>query len=296
MLTEMKGTGKRGIAVATVYLNGAFVEEEKAVISPEDRGFNFADGLYEVMRIYNGVPFCFEDHMRRLYSGAEELEIPMPLSEDEMQEVLLKLLEANDMQEASIYLQVTRGMSRRSHPFPDECEPTVFMKAREITRRWDRMSGRTAITQPDNRGGLCYLKTVGILANCMAQTRARRQGADTAIFVRNGFVTEGATASAFCVLDGVIHTHPLVNILPSVTRGNIVRLARDNGLPLVEQAVQADRFLSADEVIIGATVLEVAPVVQIDGRRIGDGEPGPVFRRLHEAFADLVERKCGTRS
>lgn len=279
--------------MSTVYLNGDFVAEEEAFISPEDRGFNFADGLYEVMRIYRGVPFCFDEHMKRLYSGAEELEIPMPLSPGEMEGVLLKLLRINGMKEASVYLQVTRGTSRRFHPFPDECEPTVFMKVREITRRWDRMQGRTAITHPDNRGGLCYLKTVGILANCIAQTRAKRQGADTAILVRNGFVTEGATASAFCVIDGVLYTHPLVNILPSVTRGNILRLAEETGVSLVEQAVPLQRFLGADEVIIGATVLEVAPVVEIDGRRIGDGEPGAVFRRLHEAFADLVDRKCG---
>ncbi len=278
--------------MTTVYLNGEFLPEDEAVISPEDRGFNFGDGLYEVMCIYGGVPFCFDEHMKRLYSGAEEMEIPMPLPPRAMEGVLMKLLEANDLKEASVYLQVTRGASRRFHPFPDECEPTVFMKVREITRRWDRTQGRTAITHPDDRGGLCYLKTVCILANCIAQTRAKRQGADTAILVRNGFVTEGATASAFCVIDGVLYTHPLVNILPSVTRGNILRLAEENGLPVVEQAVPLQRFLGATEVIIGATVLEIAPVVQIDGRRIGDGEPGPVFHRLHGAFADLVDRKC----
>ncbi len=284
--------------MAVVYLNGKLVEDKEAVVTCEDRGFNFGDGLYEVIRVYNGTPFCVDKHMARLYSGAAELEIPVPVRADELIENIHRLLEKNQLTEASIYLQVTRGPVPRSHPFPACCQPTVFMKAKEISWRLrdkeKQTRTRTAITHSDIRGGLCHLKTVNILANCLAKTRARKRGADSALLVRQGFVTEAATASAFCVIDGVLYTHPLANILPGITRSNILQLAEVNGWPLREEALPEHTFCSADEVFLGATVLEVAPVVDIDGQPVGDGKPGPVFRRVDEALQGLIQRQCGS--
>lgn len=291
----MSATREERPAVSVVYLNGEFTRAEDALISPEDRGFNFADGLYEVIRVYNGVPFCMKEHLERLQFGGEELDLQIPLSQQEIEDIVHRLLEDNDISGGMVYLQVTRGMARRLHPFPDEYEPTVYMFAREASAppRQTLEQGVKAITHPDNRGGLCYIKTIALLANCLAQTRARRAGAFEAILVRDGFVTEATARSVFAVIDDVMYTYPLANILPSITRHNVLKLAREKDWPVIERALHLQRFMDADEVFLAGTVAEVVPVVQIDGERIGTGEPGPVFRRVHRAFQDLIKAACG---
>ncbi len=276
----------------SVFLNGEIMPMEEAKISPQDRGFNFADGLYEVIRVYNGQPFCMQDHIDRLNYGGKQLDIDIPYTKDEFVEIVDRLLKANDLHEASVYLQVTRGSVPRSHPFPDVYEPTVFMRVSEAAApsREQLEQGMTAITHSDNRGGLCYIKSLALLANCLAQTRAKREGAYEAILVRNGFVTEATARSAFCVIDGTLYTHPLANILPSITRKNVLSLAAENDWPVVQQAIPVGDFLDADEVFLGGTIAEVVPIVEIDGKKIGDGRPGPVFWRVHEAFQTLIEK------
>ena len=275
-----------------VFLNGEIIPLEEARISPQDRGFNFADGLYEVIRVYNGQPFCMKEHMDRLKYGGEQLDIEIPYTMEEFAEIVERLLKANDLREASVYLQVTRGAVPRSHPFPEDYEPTVFMRVGEASAPSHEQleQGMTAITHSDIRGGLCYIKSLALLANCLAQTRAKREGAYEAILVRNGFVTEATARSAFCVIDGTLYTHPLANILPSITRMNVLRLAAENDWPVVQQAIPVGDFMDADEVFLGGTIAEVVPIVEIDGKMIGDGRPGPVFWRVHKAFQDLIKK------
>ncbi len=277
-----------------VFFNGEFMHYGEVNISPEDRGFNFADGLYEVIRVYNGRPFCMREHLDRLYSGAEELEISIPYSRTDFADITDRLLQSNDLQEAMIYMQVTRGAAPRSHPFPDSCEPTVFVFVRSVSpparEKVDR--GVSVITQPDNRWGLCHIKTIGLLPNCIARTKAERQGAFEALLVRDGFVTEATARTAFCVRDDVMYTHPLANILPSVTRLCVLRLAEENGWPVQEQALPVAQFLGADEIFIGGTVAEILPVVRADGREVGDGKPGPIFRSVYRAYQELIDHQC----
>ncbi len=277
-----------------VFLNGEFVPYEDASISPEDRGFNFADGLYEVIRVYNGRTFCMREHLERLYSGAEELEMDIPYSYSDFVDISKQLLESNRLKEAMIYLQITRGVAPRSHPLPQQSEPTTFMFVRGASGPSEDIinNGVSVITQPDNRWGLCHIKTVGLLPNCIARTRAERQGAFEALFVRDGFVTEATARTAFCVRDGVMYTHPLANILPSITRLCILRLAEENDWPLREQAVPVQQFIGADEIFIGGTVTEIVPVVKVDGQNVGDGKPGPVYRQVYQAYQDLVDEHC----
>ncbi len=277
--------------MSTVFFNGEYVRSEEATVSPEDRGFNFADGVYEVVRVYRGVPFCLEDHLQRMRYGASELDFSIPLTDAEIREMVQELLKRNDLSEAMVYMQVTRGAARRAHPFPDDYAPTVYAVAREASApsKEDLKRGMNAITHPDNRGGLCYIKTVNLLANCLAMTRAKRRGAYEALLVRDGFVTEATARSAFCVIDGTIYTYPLANILPSITRKNVIELAEENGWNLQERALPVDTFLAADEIFLAGTVAEIVPVVEVDGQTIGNGRPGPVFWRVYEAFQERIE-------
>jgi len=281
--------------VQQVFFNGEFMPYEEVSISPEDRGFNFADGLYEVIRVYNGRPFCTREHLDRLYSGAAELGIDITYSRADFSDISQRLLEANDLKEAMIYLQVTRGVAPRSHPFPEDCEPTTFIFVRGVSPpEPDKVeSGVSVITHPDNRWGLCHLKTVGLLPNCIARTKAERQGAFEALFVRDGFITEATARTAFCVRDDVMYTHPLANILPSVTRLCVLHLAKDNGWPLQQRALPVQQFLGADEIFIGGTVAEILPVVEAEGQPIGDGKPGPVFKKVYHAYQKMIDDQCG---
>ncbi len=282
--------------MSIVYLNGEFLPHDEAMISPEDRSFLFGDGLYEVVRVYNGRMFCGEDHLQRMRYGGAELELTIPFDDGEFQDIVEGLLRENDLEEAMVYLQVSRGAQPREHCFPEEYVPTVYANARPASRPSQDIleNGVKAITHPDIRGGLCYIKTTALLFNCLAASRARRAGAFEALLVRQGFVTEATARSAFCVIDGKIFTHPLANILPGITRKKVLELARRHGWEFEERALPVNRFLEADEIFVTGTVSEAVPVVEVDGRRIGDGRPGPIFRRVSEALEDYIEEVCGT--
>ncbi len=280
--------------MSTVYLNGQFVRDTEASISPEDRGFLFADSLYEVIRIYGGRPFCARDHLDRLRFGARELGLDVPFGDEEFLDIVEELLSANELEEAALYLQVSRGTEPRQHRLPKQCTPTVYANVRPASRPAPDMAedGVKVITHPDIRGGLCYVKTTALLFNCLAATRAKEADAFEALFVRQGFVTEGSMTSAFCVIDGTLYTHPLANILPGITRLNVLRLARRHGWEYEERALPVGRFIEADEAFITGTVSEIVPVVRVDDVTIGDGGIGPVTQRVQRAFEDLIREEC----
>ncbi|MFP4201057.1 MAG: D-amino acid aminotransferase [Bacillota bacterium] len=282
--------------MSTVYLNGQFLDDAKARISPEDRGFLFADALYEVIRVYGGQPFCAREHLDRLLFGAREIGLDVPFDEEEFSHIVARLLSANGLKEAAVYLQVSRGAEPRQHRLPSGCTPTVYFSVRPAERPKPEMAegGVKVITHPDIRGGLCYVKTTALLFNCLAATRAKEAGAFEALFVRQGFVTEGSMTSAFCVIDGKLYTHPLANILPGITRLNVLRLAQRHGWEHEERALTVDSFLEADEVFITGTVSEIVPVIRVDDVTIGDGRVGPVTQRVQEAFEDLIAQECGS--
>jgi len=284
-----------GFRLNTVYLNGKYLHPDEALISPEDRAFLFGDGLYEVVRVYNGRIFSARDHMERLHHGGRELDLHIPLSDSDFESIVENLLDANDLTDAMVYLQVSRGSQPREHCFPAEYEPTVYANARPASRypKETVEDGVRAITHPDIRGGLCYVKTTALLFNCLAATRARRAGAYEALLVRQGFVTEATARSAFCVIDGTIYTHPLANILPGITRKKVLELACRHGWEHQERALPVHRFVNADEIFVTGTVSEIVPVVEVDGCQVGDGRPGPVFRRVYDAFQDLIQEQCG---
>jgi D-alanine transaminase len=281
-----------------VYLNGKLLPYEEARIPIEDRGFNFADGIYEVVRIVGGRPFRIEDHLDRLGNGARVLEIELPLTRDGIQQAILETANANHVTEGTVYLQLTRGAAPRKHDFPEGVRPTLVMLARDFGGPPQEYldKGVSALTAPDLRWGYCEIKTIGLLPNVMAQHQAKSEGCFEAIFVRDGRVTEGTHSSAFCVRDGTVYTHPIDNILPSITRKFLIEAFRKEGVEVREEAVELDEFRTADEVLLAGTTTEVVAVVRLDGATVGGGVPGELTRLgLKHYRRDLERARAGAR-
>lgn len=280
-----------------VYLNGAFLPYSQALIPVEDRGFLFADGIYEVVKCYGGRPFRLASHLERLTQSAAAIRLPLPPL-DELEQAALALIGSNglDGRDAVIYIQVTRGPARRAHPFPAAPRPTVFLFARSDPGPDPELRARgvRALTVPDRRWSFCHVKTVGLLLNVLAKQQAVEAGCYEAIFVRDGVITEGTASNAFAVFGGTVRTHPEgPHILSGVTRQAVLETAARLGIPVVEEPVPRDRLGDADEVFLTGTLTEVMPVVEVDGRPIGAGRPGPVTRALQDGFRALARAETG---
>lgn len=271
----------------TVYLNGQFLKAEDARLSVLDRGFIFGDGVYEVWRVVEGKLFEHARHDRRLRNGLASLEIPVPARDVEaLADVAGRLLRENDLQsgEGTFYVEITRGAAPRTHAFPPAgTPPTIFaMVSRFEVPHALRAAGAKAITAPDVRWLRCDIKTVQLLPNCMAKQKAQAAGAMEAIFIRDGIVTEGTHTSVLGVKDGELLTHPLSPlILPSVTREIVLEVARAQGVPVRERGFTERELFALDELFISGTTTDVTPIVEVDGRRIGSGTPGPVSKQLY---------------
>ena len=281
----------------TVYLNGEFLPVDRAAISVDDRGFLFGDGVYEVMRSLRGRLFAADRHRRRLTRGLAALDLVVEQMElSALDEVGLRLIRDNGLQasDAMVYLQITRGaVSPRTHQYPPAgTPPTVFATVSPIPSRDSlRAGGASAITVPDVRWARCDLKTVNLLPNVMAKQRAAAAGAYEALFVRDGVLLEGAQTNCFAVIDGELRTAPETNyILPGVTRDVVLELARHLGIPVREFPILAHELSGATELMVTSTTSDVMPVVQLDGARVGSGEPGPVARALQQALDEQMQR------
>ena len=273
--------------IPTVFFNGAYLPKDEVRISPDDRGFLFADGVYEVCRAYEGQLFELDAHLRRLANGLDALEIG-GVDVSALSPVFRELLTRNGLggAAATIYLQITRGAAPRTHAFPSPAVgPTVYAEAKPFAPRADPAVGAAVITVPDTRWARCDIKTVGLLPNCLANQRARAVGAIEAVFVRDGVAIEATASSFFAVVAGEVRTAPASNyILPSITRAVVLRLCDEEGLPHRETPVFIEDLARASELFLAGTTLEVMPVVRVDGRPVGAGTPGPVATHLSAAF------------
>jgi len=256
-------------------------------VSVLDRGFLFADGVYEVLRTYDGVPFQLEAHLRRLRQSLRGLRLPLPLPLPRLQALILDLLRRSGYADARVYLQVTRGAApRRQHAFPRGIRPTLVVFVERVVEDGPRRRGLAVVTMPDPRWRYCHLKTLALLPNVLARQAAVRAGADEAVLLGpGGVVREGSTSNVFMVRGRVLRTHPLgAEILPGVSRQVTLAVARAEGLDVREEPFRLAALLRADEVLLSSTALEVAPVVRVDGKRIGGGKPGPVAAALQTRF------------
>ncbi len=270
-----------------VYLNGEIIPIEEAFISPEDRGFNFADGIYEVIKYYGGKPFRYADHIERLKRSLHEIRIDFE-DLDQFETVFQTLLEQNRLtnQEAGIYLQITRGSHPRIHRFPENIKPTVYATAFPFASKQDQLeNGVKVVTADDIRWLRCDIKSIALLANVLSAQIAAENGAEETIFIRNGVVTEASHSSVMGVKDGTVFTHPDSNlILPGITKKVVLEICRANDIRVIEEAIPASELASMDELMIVGTGSEVTPVVNIDGNLIGDGKAGPVTRFIQKKF------------
>lgn len=276
-----------------VFLNGRFVPYAQALTHVEDRSNVFADGIYEVVRYYDGRPFEMDAHLERLKQSAEEIRLPLPMSLDEIAAVAGKLVQENALREASLYIQVSRGVAPRSHTFPAEAQPTIYMIARppQVVDAETRAAGVACITVEDRRWKMCHVKSVMLLPNTLAKQEAREAGAFEAILVRDGIVTEGSSSNVFAVSGKRLLTHPAgPYILSGITRRVVLELAERLRIPVCEEPFTLNELKEADEIFITATNIEVVPVVELDGKSVGKGVPGPVTTDLYEAFVQRKER------
>lgn len=275
----------------TVYFNGEFVDEDEVAISPNDRGFLFGDGVYEVIRAEEGRLFQAEAHFQRLRRSLRGVRID-GVDVDALRKALSTLLARNDLQDghAKIYLQVTRGVAPRQHAFPDvPTEPTVYATAsphEPPVEKWEQ--GVKVILHPDRRWARCDIKSTALLPNVLANQAAMEHDAYEAVLVRDGFVTEGSHSSVFAVLDGTVVTHPLTNrLLPGITRAVTLDLCEDLDIPVDESPLPEERLSDVDELMLTGTTTGVMPIVQVDDWTVGDGTPGPITRKLLSAFRAL---------
>lgn len=278
-----------------VYFNGRFVPKEDVRISPDDRGFLFADGVYEVIASYRGKLFRPDTHLQRLECSLRELRIAGP-DLATLRGVAGRLIEANGLAggDAGVYIQITRGVAPRNHAFPNPAvPPTVYVSAFPFEMpREEQEHGVRIILVPDVRWARCDIKSVALLANVLACQRAVENGAMEAVFVRDGVVTEGSRHNVCAVFDGRLVTHPKTNaILPGVTRDVVLELCGRLGIPYSETPILENQLREADELMIVGTLSEIVPVVQVDDWTVGDGNPGPVTRRLQQAFQEMVRER-----
>ena len=294
-ILDMATNGNTEQSMTIIYLNGEYLPLEKATVSVEDRGFLFADGVYEVVRYYQGRPFQLEAHLQRLQRSAQGACLPLPKAVAELPAIIACLLAENNLQDTNIYIECTRGTAHpRTHAFPAEPHPTLLVMPQPIHSlpAEARTRGVSAITVPDLRWQRCDIKSIMLLPNVMAKTQARERGAFEAILVRDGIVTEGSSTNIFAVLDGVLATHPANHhILGGITRQIVLQLAAVLRIPVREEPFTVEQMYHAQEVFLTSTTSEVLPITQIDGRTIGNGQPGSVTTRLFQAFQRMTERE-----
>jgi D-alanine transaminase len=276
-------------------VNGRFLPIAKAKVSVEDRGFQFGDGVYEVVRSYNGRLFRLDAHLERLAQSAAAIRLPLRYSRAQWRRLILRAYGLSAFPEAKVYLQVTRGVAPRDHRFPKGVKPTVVITVRKLDALPEaaRRDGVRVITTPDLRWARCDVKSLNLLANVLAREEARAAGVFEAILVRDGHVTEGSVSNVFAVINGAVTTSPTdPSILPGITRAATLELIRREGIPLVERAISVAELRGADEVFLTGTTVEIVPVVAVDGAAVGKGAPGPVTQRLARAFAAMVRAEC----
>jgi D-alanine transaminase len=271
-----------------VYVNGAYEPENAAKISVFDRGFLFGDAVYEVTAVLGGRLVDFDAHLVRLDRSLKEIELALPIPREGLRELHEELIAENNVDEGIVYLQISRGPAERDFAYPEPATPTIvaFTQSRPLIDNPFAGTGIKVVTIPDIRWKRRDIKSTSMLGQAMGKQAAKRQGAYESWMVEDGFVTEGTSSSAFILdADGVLRTQPLgAHILPGVTRRAILRLAEEDGIRVEERPFTVDEAYQAREAFLTAASAFVLPVVEIDGRAIGDGAPGPVAKAFRAHY------------
>lgn len=272
-----------------VYFNKQYLPKTEVHISPDDRGFLFADGIYDVVRFYNGKLFHWTEHLKRIEYSLQQLKIQYN-SLQYLENIGLELFKKNAFtieQDVVLYIHITRGVYKRFHGFPPEqIEPTIYLTAYPVSPNYTGMKeGVKVITTDDIRWQRCDIKSIALLANLMGKQQAIEQQAYDAVFIKNDVITEGTHTSLFGIKDGKLITHPLgTGILPGITRGVITELCKEINISLEEREISLDELYMMDEIFLSGTTTEIMPVVQVNNQIIKDGKPGYLTQKLQASY------------
>ena len=280
--------------MSMVYLNGDFIPLEKAQVSVLDRGFTFADGVYEIIPVFSGQPFRLTEHLNRLRNSLDGISLELDYDREKWQSLVDKLLNLNQVAEdSSIYIQVTRGVGERNHFYQAGFTPTVFIFCKPL-QQMDVSRGVSAILHEDIRWQYCHIKAVALLPNVLLKQLARdKDGSLEAILHRDGYITEGAASNVFIVNGDTVTTPPKSNrLLPGITRDLAVELIRESDYQCLEVPVTRTELLQADEIWITSSTLGIAPVVRLDGKPVSGGKPGPVWHGVNDIY-QAFKRSAG---
>jgi len=273
--------------VNEVYLNGEFLASDQAKISVFDRGFLLGDGVYEVIPVYAGRSFQLMGHLRRLQSSLGGVRMQNPMSDTDWTNMISTLIEKNGGGDQSVYLQVTRGVAPRDHVFPTGVKPTAFAMSNPLQAVPEKykQQGIAAITLPDIRWQNCNIKAITLLPNSLLKQQAQDAGAQEALLIRDGYLTEGAVSNAYAVIGGTIYTAPAdEKVLPGITREVVLKLAAQGNIPVIEQAVSEIQLKQADEIWVSSSTKEVLPITRLNGQAVGDGLPGIVWKQIDALY------------
>ena len=273
-----------------VFLNGRFLPIEEARVPVLDRGFIFGDGVYELVPVYSRVPFRLEEHLARLERSLSETRIRNPYSRDEWRDIIGQLVAKQPYEDQGVYFQVTRGVAKRDHAFPQDATPTVFIMANPLVNpsREAIERGAEAVSAHDNRWQRCDIKSISLIGNVLLRQLSADAGAAETILFRDGCLTEASASNVFVVRGGVIQGPPKSNlILPGITYDVVLELAHAAQHPVEIRSLTEAETRAADEIWVTSSSKEVLAIVKLDGKPVGDGRPGPLFRRMHALYQDF---------
>lgn len=282
--------------MAFAILDGKLIDRSEAVVDIEDRGYQFGDGVYEVIRVYNRKMFTAAEHMERFFRSSSSIGITIPYTPEQLTRMLAELIEKDNLNTGIIYMQITRGAAPRNHAYPTgNVRPALSAYTKEMKRPDENLKNgvRTILTE-DIRWLRCDIKSLNLLGNIMAKQKAAENGCYEAIQHRGQDVTEGSSSNVFIVKDGAVITHVSNNlILKGITKDVILDSCSKSQIPVEERTFTLEELAQADEVFLSSTTSEVTPIVEIDGKPVKDGQPGPITRKLQELFLEEIVTQCG---
>jgi len=276
-----------------VFLNGRFLPLEQATVSVLDRGFIFGDGVYELIPVYSRAPFRMDEHLARLERSLAAVRIANPYARDKWRSVIRELVAQQPGEDQGVYLQVTRGVAKRDHAFPAGVEPTVFAMSNPLVNPPRELveKGVAAVSAPDNRWLRCDIKSISLIGNVLLRQRSADAGAAETILFRDGILTEASASNVFVAKNGLVLSPPKSNlILPGITYDVVVEIAQQLGMPLEFRDIREAEVRAADELWVTSSSKEILAVVELDGKPVGAGRPGPLFRRAWEGYQEFKRR------
>jgi D-alanine transaminase len=274
-----------------IWINGEVMPLADARIGVEDRGFQFADGVYESLRLYNGKPFAIDRHLDRLELSCGGIDLELPIDIDDLKVEMLRLAKRSEVVDGFLYLQLTRGSAPRNHLFPTPTKPTLLFYIRQIppVTPIGSGTGTSLLSVPDDRWNRCWIKSISLLAHVLARNAAAAAGADEAAFVQDGWLSECSSSNLFAVINRTLVTAPVgPRVLPGITRAILLEIAGTLGIPIEERPLAYTEAIAADEIFIASTIRELAWVGKWDGQPVGGGRCGRATIELHKAFREYL--------